>query len=68
MSQKTVLITGANGFIGRLLTRALLGEDVQLRCLVRKAGAALDTSIETVQGDLLEPVTLPAVMAGIDTA
>ena len=68
MSRKTVLITGANGFIGRLLTQALLGEEVQLRCLVRKAGAALDKSIETVQGDLLEPVTLPAVLAGVDTA
>ena len=68
MNRKIVLITGANGFIGRLLTRALLAEDLQLRCLVRKAGTALDETIETVQGDLLEPVTLPAVLAGVDTA
>jgi uncharacterized protein YbjT (DUF2867 family) len=68
MSRKTVLITGANDFIGRLLTQALRIEDLQLRCLVRKAGATLDKSIETVQGDLLEPLTLPAVMAGVDTA
>lgn len=68
MSPKIVLVTGANGFIGRLLTQTLLAEDVQIRCLVRKIGATLDTSIETVQGDLLEPATLSAAMAGIDTA
>ena len=68
MSRKIVLVTGANGFIGRLLTQALRAEDVQLRCLVRKAGAVLDETIETVQGDLLEPATLPAAMAGVDTA
>lgn len=68
MSQKTVLVTGANGFIGRLLTRALLAEDVQIRCLVRKIGVKRDNSIETVQGNLLEPSTLPAAMVGVDTA
>ena len=68
MNIKTVLVTGANGFIGRLLTKALLTEGVHLRCLVRKAAKALDESIETVQGDLLDPVTLPKAMDGVDTA
>ncbi|HIJ87853.1 MAG TPA: NAD(P)H-binding protein [Desulfuromonadales bacterium] len=68
MSRKIVLVTGANGFIGRLLTRALLAEDVQLRCMVRKAAAVVEEGIETVQGDLLEPSTLTAAMAGVDTA
>ena len=67
MKNKTVLVTGANGFIGRLLTKALLSEDVHLRCMVRKAVTPSDSSIETVQGDLLEPATLPAAMAGVDT-
>jgi uncharacterized protein YbjT (DUF2867 family) len=67
MSRKTVLVTGANGFIGQRLTRALLAEDIQLRCLVRKAGTGADTRVETVQGDLLEPATLPAALAGVDT-
>jgi len=65
---KTVLVTGANGFIGRLLTKALQAEDVRVRCLVRKACPPVVNSIETVQGDLLEPATLPAAMAGVDTA
>lgn len=68
MSRKIVLITGANGFIGRLLTQALSAEDLHLRCLVRKAGVVLNETIETVHGDLLEPATLPAVMNGVDTA
>jgi uncharacterized protein YbjT (DUF2867 family) len=66
--RKTVLVTGANGFIGRLLTEALLTEEVQLRCMVRKPAGPDDSPAETVRGDLLEPATLPAVMAGVDTA
>ena len=68
MSIKTVLVTGANGFIGRLLTKALLSEDVHVRCLVRNTSTPPGTSIEAVKGDLLEPATLSAAMAGIDTA
>lgn len=68
MTPKTVLVTGANGFIGRLLTQALLREDVHLRCLVRKKSAQTDTALEIVTGDLLDPATLPEAMAGIDTA
>ena len=68
MSRKIVLVTGANGFIGRLLTQALRAEDVHLRCMVRKAAGISDETVETVQGDLLEPLTLPTVMAGVDTA
>ena len=68
MKRKTVLVTGANGFIGRLLTHSLLAEDVQVRTLVRKTGVLSDIRIETVRGDLLEPATLSAAMAGVDTA
>jgi uncharacterized protein YbjT (DUF2867 family) len=68
MKHKTVLVTGANGFIGRLLTQALLAEDVRIRCLMRKTVPPTDSPIEIVQGDLLEPATLPAAMAGVDTA
>jgi uncharacterized protein YbjT (DUF2867 family) len=68
MTRKTVLVTGANGFIGRLLTQALLGEDTHVRCLVRKPSAPSPSAAETVQGDLLDPATLPSVMTGVDTA
>lgn len=68
MNRKTVLVTGANGFIGRLLTKALLNEDVNIRCLVRKTPESSDNNLETARGDLLEPLTLTAAMAGVDTA
>lgn len=65
---KTVLVTGASGFIGRILTRALMGEDVRLRCMVRRRAETLDSAVETVRGDMLEPATLPAALDGVDTA
>ena len=68
MNPKTVLVTGASGFIGRLLTQALLSEEFQVRCMVRRTSFPSDGSVEIVQGDLLEPATLPAAMAGVDTA
>ena len=37
MNIRTVLVTGANGFIGRQLTKGLLSEDVHVRCMVRKS-------------------------------
>lgn len=68
MDPKKVLVTGAGGFIGRRLTKALLAEDVQVRCMVRKPTAPPDGTIEIVQGDLLEPATLPMALDGVDTA
>jgi len=62
-----ILITGASGFIGRRLTKALLAEGADLRCLLRRA-APLPSGAEAAIGDLLEPDTLPAAMEGIDTA
>lgn len=68
MNRKTVLVTGASGFIGRLLTKALINEGFHVRCLVRRVADSCDSAVETVCGDLLEPDSLPDVMAGVDTA
>jgi len=62
-----ILITGASGFIGQRLTKALLAEGADLRCLLRRP-AQLPAGAEAAIGDLLEPDTLPAAMEGIDTA
>lgn len=65
---KTILITGANGFIGRRLTKKLLAHGYHVRGLVRKASPHTQGGVETVTGDLLVPSTLPAAMDGVDTA
>jgi uncharacterized protein YbjT (DUF2867 family) len=62
----TVLIAGASGFIGQRLLRVLVAKGEQVRCLVRRQGS-LPLNVPTVTGDLLEPLTLPAALAGVDT-
>lgn len=62
-----VLLTGASGFIGQRLLKALLAEGVDLRCLVRRPGS-FPPGVDVAIGDLLEPATLPAALEGIDTA
>ena len=66
--QGTILITGATGFIGRLLTQRLLGDGFSVRCMVRRSTTAMPNGAEIVQGDMLEPATLVQALAGIDTA
>ncbi len=65
---KLILITGANGFIGRRLTTALLAGGHRIRCLVRKASSQIPQGVETCIGDLLEPATLTVALEGVDTA
>lgn len=65
-----ILLTGATGYVGgRLLS--LLQQDIRVRCLTRRPDAlrhrVLDTA-EVVQGDVLDPDTLPAAFEGVETA
>lgn len=66
-TSRQVLVTGAAGFIGRRLVAELLRRGHRVRCLVRRH-ADLPDGAEQVHGDLLEPATLNAALAGIDTA
>jgi dihydroflavonol-4-reductase len=64
-----VLVTGATGFIGGNLVRALLRKGYAVRALVRPASdrrniAGLD--IEVALGDLTEPDTLPPALEGCE--
>src|SRR5512133_2359536 len=65
---RKILISGATGFIGRLLTRRLLNEGYEVRCLVRRENCALPEGAEAVHGDMLLPLTLKRSLEGIDTA
>jgi dihydroflavonol-4-reductase len=64
-----VLVTGATGFIGGNLVRALLRKGYAVRALVRPESdrrniAGLD--IEVAAGDLTDPSSLPPALAGCD--
>jgi uncharacterized protein YbjT (DUF2867 family) len=63
----TILVTGANGFIGRRLVQALAERGGPLRCLVRRAGS-LPAGVETAVGDLLDSSTLASAFQGVETA
>lgn len=63
------LVTGASGIVGANLVRALLAERWDVRALVRpgpprRALGGLD--VELAHGDVLDPASLPAAMAGIE--
>jgi len=63
----TVLVTGANGFLGRHLVSELLGRGYRVRALVRAgAGQAArqTTSVECWEGDICRPVTLAGAADG----
>ncbi len=61
-----VLITGASGFIGQRLVKALSAAGEKPRCLLRRS-LRLPPGAEAVNGDLLQPETLTQALAGIDT-
>lgn len=65
-----ILVTGATGFLGQHVVRALLGAGYDLRLLVRNAASrSLDYGklVETVDGDVTEVDSLARAMQGIDT-
>ena len=57
-----ILVTGATGFIGPRVVKALRGRDLPVRALVRSPGAEAAATLaawgaELVQGDMTEPDT-----------
>ncbi len=63
---RTAFLTGASGFVGANLARALLADGWSVRALVRGAAPSLDgLDLERVEGDLFAAI-VPDAMAGCD--
>ncbi len=63
------LVTGANGFIGAHIVRALLEDGIETRALVRPAAdlrSLHGLELEIVQGDFTDPTDIDAALDGID--
>jgi uncharacterized protein YbjT (DUF2867 family) len=66
-----ILLTGASGYVGGRLLHRLERSGRPLRCLARRPeelAARVADATEVLRGDLLEPESLPAALAGVDTA
>jgi uncharacterized protein YbjT (DUF2867 family) len=66
-----ILLTGATGYVGGRLLAALEDRGHRVRCLARRPGHLRrrpGSTVEVVEGDVLEAATLPAAMDGIDVA
>lgn len=64
----TVLVTGANGFLGGNFVRLLLARGDKVRALIHQETPALEgLDVETVGGDIRDAASVRAAMGGIDT-
>jgi len=65
-----VLLTGANGYIGRRLKQKLIGENISLRLLVRNPKSLGENSsdAEVMQGDTFNIASLEDALEGVDVA
>jgi len=63
-----VFLTGATGFVGSYILRALLAAGHSVRCLVRDSSTTFDVAgkIEKVKGDITKPKSLTGTMRGCD--
>ncbi len=68
---RTVFITGATGFVGRVLLWRLKrsGEGIQIRLLVRDASklSEVPAGFDLIEGDLTRPETYRHALDGVDT-
>ena len=70
MAQKTVFVTGATGFVGGHLVRALVGRGDRVRALRRGTSDTRlvnDLPVEWVEGDLLRPSSYQSELQGCHT-
>lgn len=61
-----ILVTGASGFIGHWVVAALRQRGVAVRALGHLATVPVLEGVETVRGDLCEPVSLRGLCRGVE--
>ena len=62
--ERPVLVTGATGFIGWHVAKKLLERGRSVRALARPGSAVKELSVETVAGDLRDPLSLERAVQG----
>lgn len=70
MSTPPALVIGASGFLGSHVVRQLVADNRPVRALVRRSSrldALGDLAVEIVYGDVMDPASLRAAMAGVGT-
>lgn len=60
----TILVTGGTGLVGARLLQRLVNAGIDCRALVR-SGKTLPAGVTAVEGDILDPETLPNAVAGV---
>jgi len=60
----TTLVTGGTGLVGSRLLRRFVEAGIETRGLVRP-GKELPAGVTAVEGDILDPATLPAALDGV---
>ena len=71
MSTRLCLVTGATGYVGGRLLRELAARGQRVRCLARRPEflePRVVPGTEVVRGDVLQPESLAAAMAGVEVA
>jgi uncharacterized protein YbjT (DUF2867 family) len=65
---RTILVTGATGFVGRALVPALLAEGARVRATTRRLRGGEDARVGWVEADVAHPADLPRALEGVDAA
>ena len=66
-----ILLTGATGYVGGRLLKAMEQRGLPVRCMVRRPeflDSRVADSTEVMKGDCLDRASLPPVLSGVDTA